>query len=384
MPNKSDISNRNMATDPMGSGRDASGLRSGWLLVFTGLVLAALLAWQTGQYAQRSWESPQRWNVVLNDQQYQLDAAQLQHLEDFSTAHFSADGDQTRALLRAGVNAQLDVAFAQVSARLPEFADWYYSLGGEYSRLSMAVLGHLNVVDDGYVARRAASILFPEPAWANALARLDSAASQMLVSRQADSQVAWLEELQQRLSSSRVPAPVTSMSGAAFPLELDDLVGQLQGLQQTVMMESRLALSTVGAAGVAGSALWRAVSTQAALKTAGVASSRGMAKGAGRIAARGASGAAAGTVACLPGGPVALACAAVAAAGTWVATDWLLLQVDEALNRDEMLAELEQGLAGLRLSLEAELLQAYDERIAAWNEAANVQIEKTFSPYRTR
>src|SRR5690606_24537271 len=118
---------------------------------------------------QLSWEPDQRWDVVLDDQHYQLGTAQLQWLEYFSAGHFAADGEQLRQQLAVQLDARLDMAFAQVVARLPDFADWYYSLGGEYSRLSMTLLGHLNVVDEGYVARRAAEILFPDPGWENAL-----------------------------------------------------------------------------------------------------------------------------------------------------------------------------------------------------------------------
>jgi len=353
----------------------------GWLLL-AGFGLAAVLAWQTSQYTQLSWGAGQRWDVVLDDQHYQLGTAQLQWLEDFSAGHFAADSDELRQQLALQLDARLDMAFAQVVARLPDFADWYYSVGGEYSRLSMTLLGHLNVVDGGYVARRAAEMLFPDPAWEGALLRLDNDATQLMLQQQAQSQSAWLSELQRRLSSNRVPAPIMPTADAAeSTLLLDGLVTQIQALQQTAMMDARLTLSTTGAAAVAGPALWRAVSTRAALKGSGAAIA---ARGAGKVATRTASGAAAGAAVCMPGGPLAVACAAVAAAGTWVATDWLLLQVDEALNRDQLLAGLEEGLAALRVELEAELLLAYEARIDAWQQSANTQIEQTFSPYRAR
>ena len=371
-------------TGPHNQARTA-GRSAGWLLL-AGVGLAAVLAWQTSQYTQRSWEPEQRWDVVLDDQHYRLGATQLQWLENFSAGHFAADGAQLRQQLDLQIDARLDAAFAQVSARLPDFADWYYSLGGEYSRLSMTLLGHLDVVDEGYVAQRASAILFPGPAWENALISLDSDASQLLLQQQARSQSVWLSELQRRLSTHRVPTPITpTAEGTESLLLLDGLVAQIQGLQQTAMMDARLTLSTVGAAGVAGPVLWRAVSARAALKGAGAAAAaRGATRGAGKVAARTASGAAAGAVACMPGGPLAVACAAVAAAGTWIATDWLLLQVDEALNRDELLAGLEDGLAALRVELKAELMLAYDQRIAAWQQSANAQIEETFSPYNAR
>ena len=143
-------------------------------------------------------------------------------------------------------------------------------------------------------------------------------------------------------------------------------------------MQTRLTLSAVSAAGLAGPALWRAVAARSAVNSARAAATAGAARGASR-----AGSAAAGAVVCLPGGPVAIACAAVAGVATWLATDWLLLQVDEALNREELLAGLESGLQELRSALQFELLQVYDTRIAAWHDAAVIEIEDGFFSCRT-
>jgi hypothetical protein len=65
--------------------------------------------------------------------------------------------------------------FAGVRARLPEFVDWHYSLGGEYTRLGMAVLGALKLSDGEFVAYRATAMLFPDSVWDSELAHVAQA-----------------------------------------------------------------------------------------------------------------------------------------------------------------------------------------------------------------
>lgn len=368
--------------------KDISPSRPGFNALLTVLLLAAggLLFWQMGTQTQRAWHDQDTVEVSLGGEYYRLSSRQLAWLEDFSVAHFSGDALEARRIVETQIDAQLDSTFREVTARLPLFADWYYSLGGEYSRLSMAVLSSMDLADGDFVARRAAEILFPDQVWTATLSQLDANAAGMLEAQQASSREGWLLELQTRLATRKVPPPIPGLTDTASTsgtLVLDSLALQLQTLDRQAVFETRTTLSTIGAVGVAGPALWRAVAARNAVNAARAAAVGGVASGAARGAARGASragSAAAGAAVCLPGGPIALACAAVAGAATWLATDWLLLRVDEALNREEMLASLVLGLADLRAGLEQELLRAYDERIAVWQHATLMEIENGFSP----
>lgn len=364
----------------------------GWNTLLYALVLAAaaLLFWQMSTQIQRPWTERDMVDVTLGGEHYRLNTRQLAWLEDFSVAHFSGDAAEARRIVETQIDAQLDSTFRAVTARLPLFADWYYSLGGEYSRLSMAVLSSMDLAEGDFVARRAAEILFPDQVWTATLNQLDNNAAGMLEALQSSSREGWLLELQQRLAAQKVPPPIpglTATMSVPDTLMLDSLATRLQTLDQQAVFETRTTLSTIGAIGVAGPALWRAVAARNAVNAARAAAVGGVAGGAGRgtaaVAARGASragSAAAGAAVCLPGGPIALACAAVAGAATWLATDWLLLRVDEALNRDELLTSLQTGLDDLRGGLEQELLRAYDERISVWQQATLVEIENGFSP----
>src|SRR5690606_5843998 len=104
---------------------------------------------------QRAWSPPAHADVVLGGEHYRLDAQQLDWLQGFTRLHFSAGREATRALLEAELGTGLDEIFAGVRTRLPAFADWYYSLGGEYSRLGMAALARLNLADGQFIAGKA-------------------------------------------------------------------------------------------------------------------------------------------------------------------------------------------------------------------------------------
>src|SRR3989338_869448 len=162
------------------------------LLVAVLLVTVALLFWQMTTQTQRPWTERDTVDVSLGGEHYRLDSRQLAWLEEFSIAHFSGDALEARRIVETQIDAQLDSTFREVSARLPLFADWYYSLGGEYSRLSMAVLSSMDLADGDFVARRAAEILFPDEVWTATLSQLDSNAAGMLEALQASSREGWL------------------------------------------------------------------------------------------------------------------------------------------------------------------------------------------------
>ncbi|MEZ5525914.1 MAG: hypothetical protein R3F26_00030 [Gammaproteobacteria bacterium] len=356
----------------------ASGPVPGILLGFLLLVTTALLAWQFTQQRPRVWTQPAVQSVSLGGQYYALDAHQLDELSRFTAAFFASRGDATRAQMEARIHAHLNSSFQRVRERLPVFADWYYSLPGEYSRLAMAALSTANLSEGDFVARRTAQLLFPDTVWRDGLTRLEQDADALLRSEYANTRAGWLREVETRLAAQRVPPPIAELSVNSPPLPLDALWQPFEALEGRVGMGERVTLSSMAAAGMAGSALWRV-----AMARNGLGSARIVAAGAARGGSR-LGGAAAGAAVCAPGGPVALACALGAGVATWVATDWLLLEADEALNRQELLAHLDAGLQELQTGLEQELLAAYEAGLEGMHTASLQQIEESFSLVRER
>jgi hypothetical protein len=86
--------------------------------------------------------------------------------------------------------------------------------------------------------------------------------------------------------------------------------------------------------------------------------------------------------ACAPAGPYALGCAVVAGAAAWLATDWALLRIDEAMNREALLAAMEAGVHELRVAMQEEMLAAYDAAAAEFRAGVEEEIALTFRPAR--
>ena len=342
------------------------------------LVLACvLLVTQFKMQMPRQWSGNPVQVVELEEQYYQLSQTQIAWLESFTVEHFSAGQVRSKERVEQQIDAQLDSLFARVNERLPLFADWYYSLSGEYSRMAMAALSTSKLVEGDFVARKAAEVLFPEPVWQGGLARLENDSNALMLAQQVQTRTAWLREVQSLLADQHVPAPIPGLDDTQQRTQLmplDALVLQLDELEALSPLRNRVAVSSVGAAGLAGPALWRAVAARNALGSARVVAA-GTARGGSRL-----GGAAAGALLCAPGGPLAVACAAGAGVVTWLATDWLLLQLDEAWNREELLSHLATALQDLRVGLEAELVTAYAARIAAIESASQAAISETFSP----
>src|SRR5690606_27400212 len=105
--------------------------------------------------------------------------------QSFSELHFSAGEREARQVVADAIAARLDPTFAQARARLPEFADWYYSLRGEYSRLAMAALSMADLGGSDYVAERAAEMLFPDRSWEADLEALQRSAEEQLAAHHA-------------------------------------------------------------------------------------------------------------------------------------------------------------------------------------------------------
>lgn len=342
------------------------------------LVMAGVLL-----YTQIKVQKPRQWSgnpsqiVALDEQYYRLNQTQLAWLASFTSDQFSAGQARSNEIIAKQIDAQLDSLFTRVNERLPLFADWYYSLSGEYSRMAMAALSTTKLVEGDFVARKAAEVLFPEPVWQGGLAQLENDSNALLLAQQIQTRAAWLSEVQSLLATQRVPAPISGLENEQNSTELmplDALLIQLDALDALSPLRNRVAVSSFGAVGIAGPALWRAVAARNALGSARVLAA-GSARGASRL-----GGAATGALMCAPGGPLAVACAAGAGVVTWLATDWLLLQLDEAWNRAELLSHMEDALQDLRVGLEAELLAAYQERIAAIENSSQAVISQTFSP----
>lgn len=129
----------------------------------------------------------------------------------------------------------------------------------------------------------------------------------------------------------------------------------------------------VGAAGLAGvisarisAQLSAKITTRVAAKITAKISAKVAAKVSAQIAAKLTaigSGAAAGVAACSPTGPFAVICGFGGAAALWLGADYLVVTIDELLNRDELKAEILQSFSELKDELKHDLTAAYRAQI---------------------
>ncbi|HEX7000016.1 MAG TPA: hypothetical protein VF322_17930, partial [Gammaproteobacteria bacterium] len=210
---------------------------------------AGVLLWLVTNVAPLEWPAPPVTPVTVGGEHYRVGPDERAWLESFSELHFAAGEQAAREIVAAEIDARLDAIFAGAHARVPEFADWYYSLRGEYSRLAMAALSFAHLAEPDYVARHAAEILFPDDAWESGLAALEGAAGAALAAHQERVRQGWLAEVTRRLSAQRVPPPLPGTPAQA-PVDLDRLLQELAARERAALT-TRVSVSTVAAAGAA-------------------------------------------------------------------------------------------------------------------------------------
>jgi hypothetical protein len=89
-----------------------------------------------------------------------------------------------------------------------------------------------------------------------------------------------------------------------------------------------------------------------------------------------------GTALCAPSGPVAILCGVTAGLVTWLTVDKALVELDEAMNREDMRADLLEVLAEQRAALGEQLKQKHYTGVDAMAARVNDAVQSTFVPYK--
>lgn len=342
------------------------------------LLLVALIGVSLGQtfltQSQRQYQQAEPVLVSIESEYFQLLPQQIEPIQQLSQQYFQQASEEAALALKSRLEPQLDVLFAEAKERLPAFADWYYSLSGEYSRIAMMALHRTGMAEGGYLTRQIHDHLFPEQQWDAHITSMETELSELLGDVEQQTRDGWLALMMSQLSGNRVPAPLPDINNHqrnTIRLDSTELFARQQAdLQQRIQISHTMAGSTLAAA-----ASWH------------LARMAGSRAAAGRIAARGTAragtAALSATAICAPGGPLALGCGLAAGATAWIATDRLLLGIDEAMNRQQMLDALSASLNTMRQDIEATLSEDYNAAITARHAAINATIHTTFSPLNT-
>ncbi len=307
--------------------------------------------------------------VVLHGRSHHLPPHQATLLGAQLAAQLAAEEEVLQQRMADLIDQQLAAVFDPLHARVPAFADWYYSLSGDYSRIAAAVRGDLLELFSEQLTRL---VIAPSAIEAQLNQLQQGLNGELATALQASNQqlVSELERVARRYQPLVEEAQPPE---GEEPINLDAWLAESFALSPLeVGQKATTALAAAGVGGVAAKGLGGVVAKQLVAElvaTKGVqgaaallaqVAAKGAAKGGGSLAA-GAGGAAL----CSPGGPLALVCGITAAALTWVTFDLAFIELKQYLDRDEFEADLHAAIARSQEQLHAELLLAYQQTVAA-------------------
>lgn len=227
----------------------------------------------------------------------------------------------------------LDAAYQPAYDAIPSYADFHYSVWGEYAELSAAALGDVGVklqemLFDGLDGR---------------LREVGTDLDQRFNSR---------FETELNAFTDNGGSVVASL-GPLTRLALQDAKTRMI---ITVPVSTAAAIGTAATIKVAATSIAKKIAAKLAIKAA--------AKTGGKWAAVG-GGAAGGGAACVWAGPGAGLCAVVGGVGAWIVADYGIVKLDEYWNRDEFEADLRGMIDEQKASHKEALEQALAARAVA-------------------
>lgn len=257
----------------------------------------------------------------------EMSPADLGALLDSATA-------RARAEAEARIDPLLDAAYAPAYAAIPAYADFHYSVYGEYAELASAALGEIGV--------RLQETLF---------SGLDDRLAE--VARGVDVAFATTYD------TAAAPAE-TALIGAATRRALDGATDRM-----------RVTVPVAGAVAVTGKAAVAAMAKVMAKKIGAKLAVKAAAKGGGKLAAA-TGGAGVGAAACSWAGPGAGLCALAGGVGAWLIADYGIVKLDEFWSRADFEADLRQMVDDQKADHRAALVAALEARTLGVR-AANTQ-----------
>ena len=218
------------------------------------------------------------------------------------------------ALLKTtpSIGKQLEAVYAPIYQSIPLYADFHYSVLGEYIELKESAFNQMN---DGLKERLFSGF---EQRLSVALTSLDESYAK-------EYQIALNQQIERIVPAEQRLLPIGDLTSAI--------------LQDAVARATVTAPLAGSAAGIIGSGTLRIVATTVAKKIAAKVLVKAAAKGAvkgGSILA----GAGTGALLCSWSGPGAALCGLVGGTAAWLLTDSIVVNIDEYFNREDFEAEL--------------------------------------------
>lgn len=341
----------------------------GWIGFFSTVILLALVSSFAlisvgNQFAATEIPEHSLLRVIVDGKIYHVP----EHARAEVVSGTSRIIQEQQARVSQGMNQQIDhllvEVFAPVHKKIPEFADWYYSLTAEYLLYASAIGG--NTV--GFLQEQLLQRVFRPARLERSIDELPASVNNSLQQLLAESRQVVVGQLQSVAAAHSIQEQ-PAVGDIAGQLDLDPLLDMQPELNQKLI--NRQLISVVAATGTGvtvakglGALMVKKTLTKITAGKSFLAAGSLLGKLAGKSALKsgGTLGAAAtGMVVCSPTGPGALLCGAVAGLATWIAVDAAVINLDEMLNREAFEAELHHVVR----EQQEKLSQAYSETYSA-------------------
>jgi hypothetical protein len=256
----------------------------------------------------------------------------------------------------------LNGAFAPVHERIPDFADWYYSLTAEYMRYAHAIGGDIA----GYLQDQLLQRVFQAARVEQVIDDLPTSINNYLKPLLGENGQTIIQQLQ-AVTAAHSIQDQSGITGISSQLNLDLLIDIEPDLNEQII--DRHLISVLAATGMGvgvgkglGALMVKKTLTKITAGKSFQAASGLLAKLAAKSAMKGGGSlgaAATGMVLCSPTGPGALLCGVVAGIAAWVAVDAAIINLDEMLNRETFEADMHHVISEQQRKLSRAYSEAY-------------------------
>jgi hypothetical protein len=371
-------------TEPREAGQGARWFWGGFIaILLVGVMIAVFAAIRGGkQWAESTLmqndNQADNWTNVIRvtlsgGEAIYIDSESVPRIRAQAQTWIGRRFEKTKTELFLVLDQQTKAIFEQALKNVAAFADWHYSLQGEYTRLLYAAFGDL----PAYLSKQLHQIVFQPAGTAEAIDKL----TENIDAQLADQLRLAALDLQGMLTRLIRSHQVTSQQ---INVQVDgqwalgtQLAERLEGYVTLTPQDiARQGLATSAGAAVSAATakkLGAVTVAKASSKLAGKASIgalasitaklglKSAAKAGGTMTSAGA-GAASGAVLCtgtIAGAPLAPGCALVGGAltglATWLLVDKAVLETEELINREEFEQQLDEALRAQRDELLATL-----------------------------
>ncbi len=308
------------------------------------------------------------------------------------------------------VDRETERIFRAASDQVPVFADWYFSLSGEYARLFHAAVGDL----PDHIAAQLQRLVFDPANTASALEAMAGLLDERITGGFRET-VSGLEEVVSRFVREDAVSDETATIEVAGDWNLggqfaDLLTPYLTLTGEDLVRQGAATSAGAGLAAVTAKKLGAMTVAKASAKLAAGEGAGALAAGASKLGLKSAAklgtlggagaGAASGATLCaatVVGAPLAPGCAliggAITGVATWLLVDKAVLEAEELLGRDAFEEDLRAALEAQRDELRSELRDHYRrltdqgldrmaEELTQHLAPSRLSPEKTFIPAR--